>query len=216
MMDLVDRPQKALKRIDFYFDLSSPYSYLAATQIEPIAARNNAVVHWKPIVLAAVFKATGNVMPAACPPKAAYMLTDLGRWAAHYGVPFRFASRFPINALRAMRLIVAAGLASGGEDGHAGLSQALFHAAWADDRDLTSDAELRAICQGLGLPADALLAACDTQPVKDRLRALGDEALARGAFGAPAIYVGDELFFGNDRLDFVEAALRRATPKSSQ
>ncbi len=211
MIEPVAHPsQKEPKRIDFYFDLSSPYSYLAATQLDPLAARNHAIVQWKPIVLAAVFKNTGNVMPAACAPKATYMLTDLGRWAAHYGVPFRFNSRFPINAIRAMRMIVAAGLASGSELGHPGLGQALFHAAWAEDRDLTDDAELRKIAQGLGLPADALLAACDTQPVKDRLRAFGDEALARGVFGAPTLFVGDELFWGNDRLDFVEAALRRA------
>jgi 2-hydroxychromene-2-carboxylate isomerase len=205
----LEPPGKAQKCVDFYFDLSSPYSYLAATQLEPLAARNHALVQWKPIVLASVFKNTGNVMPAACAPKAAYMFADLSRWAAHYGVPFRFNSRFPINALRAMRLIVAAGLASGAETGHAALSQALFHAAWADDADLTDDAVLRAITQRLGLSPDPLLSACDTQPVKDRLRAFGDEALARGVFGAPSLFVGDELFWGNDRLDFVEAALRR-------
>lgn len=203
-------PSKAPKRIDFYFDLSSPYSYLAATQLDPLAARNNAIVQWKPIVLASVFKNTGNVMPAACAPKATYMLTDLGRWATHYGVPFRFNSRFPINAIRAMRMIVAAGIASGSDFGHAGLGQALFQAVWADDRDVTQDAELTKIAQQLGLAADSLLAACDTQPVKDRLRSFGDEALARGVFGAPALFVGDELFWGNDRLDFVEAALRRS------
>ncbi len=200
---------KAPKRIDFYFDLSSPYSYLAATQLPPLAARNNAIVQWKPIVLAAVFKNTGNVMPAACAPKATYMLADLGRWAAHYGVPFRFNTRFPINTIRAMRMIIAAGMESGSEYGHAQLGLALFHAAWAEDRDITDDAELRRIAQALGLSGDALLAACDTPPVKDRLRAFGDEALARGVFGAPSLFVGDELFWGNDRLDFVEAALRR-------
>ncbi len=210
MSELVPTPSpKPLQRLDFYFDLSSPYSYLAATQLEPLAARNHAQVQWKPIALGAIFKATGNVMPAACPPKATYMLADLARWAAHYGVPFRFASRFPINALRAMRLIVAAGLAAGSDSGHPGLSLALFHAAWAEDRDLTSDVELRAICEAQGLQAEPLLLACDTKEVKDRLRALGDEALSRGVFGAPAIFVGDELFWGNDRLDFVEAALRR-------
>ncbi len=203
-------PAKPYKRIDFYFDLSSPYSYLAATQLEPLAARNHAQVIWKPMALGAIFKATGNVMPAACPPKATYMLADLSRWAAHYGVPFRFTSHFPINALRAMRLIVAAGLAAGADTGHPGLSKALFDAAWTEDRDLTNDATLRAVCEALGLPPDPLLAACDTPAVKDRLRAFGDEALARGVFGAPAIFVGDELFWGNDRLDFVEAALRRS------
>ena len=194
--------------VDFFFDLSSPYSYLAATQLDAIAARNNAEIAWKPIVLGAVFKSVGNSMPAACPPKAAYMFKDLGRWAAHYGVPFAFNSRFPVNAIRAMRLIVAAGLHCGSTAGHAGLSRAAFAAVWVDDQDMTTDNTLRALLVREGLPVD-LLAAIETAPVKDRLRAYTDDAIARGVFGAPAIFVGGELFWGNDRLDFVEAALRQ-------
>lgn len=193
-----------MKTVDFYFDLSSPYSYLAATQIGPLAARHGATVNWKPVVLAAVFKAAGNVMPATSPPKAQNMFVDLGRWARRYGVPFVMSSRFPLNTVKPERLIVAAG----GTGRAPELALALFRAMWVDDRDISAEAEMRAVAEAAGFDAGALLAAIETQPVKDGLRANTDEAIARGMFGAPAFFVGDELFWGNDRLDFVEDALR--------
>jgi 2-hydroxychromene-2-carboxylate isomerase len=190
-----------MKTIDFYFDLSSPYSYLAATQLGPIAARHHATVAWKPVVLAAVFKATGNVMPATCAPKAQNMLVDLARWAKRYDVPFTMSSHFPLNTIKPERLIVAA-------QHSPALALALFRGMWVDDRNIADEAVMRAIAAAQGLDADALLAAIDTPAVKDGLRANTDEAIARGMFGAPAMFVGDELFWGNDRLDFVEDALR--------
>lgn len=193
-----------MKTVDFYFDLSSPYSYLAATQIEAIAARHGATVRWKPMVLGAVFKATGNVMPAVCEPKARNMLVDLARWAAHYGVPFTMSSRFPLNTIKPERLVLAAE-----PTGRAGvLALALFRGMWVDDVDIADAAVMRDIATRAGFDADALLAATETAAVKDALRANTDEAIARGAFGAPAMFVGDQLFWGNDRLHFLEDALR--------
>ncbi len=193
-----------MKTVEFYFDLSSPYSYLAATQIEAVAARHGASVAWKPVVLAAVFKAADNHMPAQSPPKAKYMFDDLARWAKKYGVPFTMASRFPMNTVRPERLVIAA--ESTGRAGE--LALALFRGMWVDDLDIASEGEMRAIASRAGFDADALLAAIETPAVKDRLRAYTDEAIARGVFGAPAMVVGDQLFWGNDRLDFVEDALR--------
>lgn len=194
-----------MARVDFFFDLSSPYSYLAATQIEAVAARAGAEVAWRPMVLGAVFKATGNAMPAHVAAKAKYMFDDLARWAEQYGVPFRFSSRFPLNTIKAMRLVVAVEA-----EGKAGpLARALFDAMWVDDRDVTDDATLRAAADAAGVDAAKALAAVETPAVKDRLRANTDEAVARGAFGAPAIFVGDQLFWGNDRLHHVERALAR-------
>jgi 2-hydroxychromene-2-carboxylate isomerase len=193
-----------MKTLEFFFDLSSPYSYLAATQVEASGDRTGARLQWKPMLLGAVFKAVSNTMPATVVPKAQYMLKDLVRWAAHYGVPFRMSSRFPVNALKAMRLIVAAEAS----EKNAALALALFRAVWVDDRDVTSEDEMRAIAGEVGLDGSALLAAVETQEVKDKLRAYTDQAIARGVFGAPALLVGSELFWGNDRLHFVEDALR--------
>lgn len=193
-----------MKTLEFFFDLSSPYSYLAATQVEAVCERAGARLFWKPMLLGAVFKAVSNTMPAAVIPKAQYMLKDLTRWAAHYGVPFRMSSRFPVNALKAMRLIVAAEAS----EKNAALALALFRAVWVDDRDVTAEDELRAIAGEVGLDGGPLLAAIETQEVKDKLRAYTDQAIARGVFGAPALIVGSELFWGNDRLHFVEEALR--------
>jgi 2-hydroxychromene-2-carboxylate isomerase len=195
----------APKTLDFYFDLSSPYSYLAATQVPQLAARTGARVNYKPFPLFAVFKATGNEMPARVPAKAAYMLKDLERWAHHYGVPFRFSSHFPANTLKAMRLVVV-----GEQQGKAHeVVLSTFFAMWAEDQNLEDPAVLLEVARAAGLDPEAALAAIETQEVKDRVRANSEEAIARGVFGAPAFFVGDELFWGNDRLQFVEAALRR-------
>lgn len=192
------------KTVELFFNLSSPYSYLASTQLETIAARTGAKVAWKPMVLGAVFQATGNHMPAQVAAKATYMMVDLQRWAKEYGVPFSFTSHFPVNAIKAMRLILV-----GEREGKtAEVTHAAFRALWVDDRNITTEPELRAIAKTAGLDADAALKAIEAPEVKDRLRANTDEAIKRGAFGAPALFVGDELFWGNDRLHHVEAALR--------
>jgi 2-hydroxychromene-2-carboxylate isomerase len=195
----------APKTLDFYFDLSSPYSYLAVTQVPQLAARTGARVNYKPFPLFAIFKATGNEMPARVPAKAAYMLKDLERWARHYGVPFRFSSHFPVNTLKAMRLVVV-----GEQQGKAAdVALSAFFAMWAEDQNLEDPKVLLEVARAAGLDPEAALAAIETQEVKDRVRANSDEAIARGVFGAPAFFVGEELFWGNDRLQFVEAALRR-------
>ncbi|HEX6837061.1 MAG TPA: 2-hydroxychromene-2-carboxylate isomerase [Polyangia bacterium] len=192
-----------MKRLDFFFDLSSPYSYMAATQMKPLAEKTGAEIVWRPMVLGAVFKATGNEMPARIPAKARWMGNDLMRWADHYGVPFRFSSHFPANAIKAMRLVLV-------DDAKAGaVALAGYRAMWVDDRDVTDEAVLRSVAELGGLDPAAAMQAIETPAIKDKLRANTDEAVARGAFGAPTMLVGDELFWGNDRLHFVEAALRR-------
>jgi 2-hydroxychromene-2-carboxylate isomerase len=194
-----------MKSVEIYFDLSSPYSYLASTQIDAVAARHGATVVWKPMVLHAVFKATGNTMPASIAAKATYMFADLQRWSKQYDVPFKFTSRFPVNAIKAMRLCIA-----GEPDGKAGaVAKAAFRALWVDDRDLNAEAELRAIAGEAGIDPDKAVAAIESPEVKERLRTYTDEAAKRGVFGAPAIFVGDQLFWGNDRLHHVEDALRK-------
>lgn len=192
-----------MKHIDFYFDLSSPYSYLAATQLAGLSARHAVSFSWKPMVLAAVFKAAENHMPAQSPPKAMYMLKDLERWAQQYGVEFVMNSRFPLNAIKPERLVIAAG-----STGRAGeLALALFRAMWVEDRDISNAEVMRDVANSLGLDGDGLLAAIETPAVKDELRNNTDEAIAKGVFGAPSFIVDGELFWGNDRLHHLEALL---------
>jgi 2-hydroxychromene-2-carboxylate isomerase len=190
-----------MKRVDFFFDLSSPYSYLAATQLPSLCRRVGAELAYRPMVLYAVFKASGNVRMGKVPNKDRWMVEDVVRWAKHYGVPFRMSSHFPVNAIKAMRLILV------DEAKAQAVTDAAFHAMWAEDRNITEEPALRAIASAAGLDADVALRTIEDQTIKDRLRANTDEAIARGSFGAPAIFVGDELFWGNDRLAFVEAAL---------
>ncbi len=191
-----------MKKIEFFFDLSSPYSYLASTQLGALGERAGAEVVWRPMVLGAVFKAVGNEMPARVPHKGRWMGNDLQRWADHYGVPWRMSSHFPLNTIKAMRLVLV-------DDAKAAaVARAGFDAMWAEDRDITSEAELRRIAEQGGLDAATALAAIESPTIKDRLRANTEEAVSRGAFGAPTLFVGDQLFWGNDRLHFVEAALR--------
>ncbi|MGZ3439653.1 MAG: DsbA family protein [Polyangia bacterium] len=192
-----------MKKLELFFDLSSPYSYMAATQVEALAARAAAAVEWRPMVLGAVFKAVGNEMPARVPQKARWMGQDLSRWADHYGVPWQMSSHFPLSTIKAMRLVLV------DDTKAAAVALAGFRAMWAEDRDITQDAELRRIAELGGLDPAAALAAIENPAIKERLRANTDEAVARGAFGAPTLFVGDELFWGNDRLHFVEAALGR-------
>jgi 2-hydroxychromene-2-carboxylate isomerase len=190
-----------MKRVEFFFDLSSPYSYLAATQLPSLAERTGAEIAWRPMVLGAVFKAAGNDMPARVPAKGRWMGQDLERWARQYGVPYRWSSHFPANTIKAMRLILV------DESRAREVTLAAFAAMWADDRNLADAAVLRDVAVAGGLDATRALAAIEEPAIKDKLRANTDEAVARGAFGAPTMFVGEQLFWGNDRLHFVEAQL---------
>jgi 2-hydroxychromene-2-carboxylate isomerase len=194
-----------MKRVDFFFDLTSPYSYLAATQIGAIARRTGGEVAWRPMALGAVFKAVGYAGPQFVPPaKRRYQLMDLSRWAAEYGVPWRMSSHFPSNTIHAMRLILV------DEQRAEAVALAAFSAMWAEDLDVKDDTVLARIAERGGLDVAAALRAIETPEIKERLKANGDEAVARGVFGAPAMLVGEQLFWGNDRLPFVEQALRGA------
>jgi 2-hydroxychromene-2-carboxylate isomerase len=192
-----------VRSVEFFFDVGSPYSYLAATRMDALLARTGAQVVWRPFLLGGLFKAVGNTMPAQLAAKARYMLADLMRWAREYDVPFQFSSRFPQNSLRAMR---AATFAADRERASP-FALALFRAYWVEDRDITADATLTAAATTAGLDGGELLAGCELPAVKDALRAATEEAARRGAFGAPTFFVGEQMFWGNDRLSFVEQAL---------
>ncbi|MES0872641.1 2-hydroxychromene-2-carboxylate isomerase [Sinimarinibacterium thermocellulolyticum] len=192
----------SIPTIEFYWDSASPYTYLAATQIEALAARHGARVVWKPFLLGKAFEATGNRMPAAVPAKGRYLYKDVALWAQHYGVPFKFPKVFPVASLASLRIACALAEADVGR-----WALAVMQAYWSQDQDIGQPEVLKAVAGSLGWDGEALLAQAQTQPVKDRLKANTDEAVRRGVFGAPSFFVGDTLFWGNDRLELLEGVL---------
>ena len=191
------------KSVEFFFDVGSPTVYLAATQLSKIAERHGATVLWRPFLLGGVFKATGNVSPATVPAKSRYMGDDLERFARRYEVPFLFNPFFPVNTLALMRGAVAY-QQQGRLDQYI---EAIFSAMWVTGKNMNEPTIVAEVLDTIGIGAQEFLVAIAAQDVKDKLKNNTEEAVKRGAFGAPTFFVGEEMFFGQDRLDFVEAAL---------
>jgi 2-hydroxychromene-2-carboxylate isomerase len=196
------------RTLEFYFDYGSPYSYLADTQVEAIVRRSGGTLVRKPMLLGGVFKSTGNHSPAELPQKSTWSAFDMPLWARHYGVPFQRNPFFPINTLALMRGAAAAQIDGTFELYH----PAMFRAMWVDGRNLNEMKEVAAVLTAAGLDAQKLASRIQDQDVKDRLKATTDEAVVRGVFGAPTSFVDDKMFFGNDRLPFVELALKGTLP----
>lgn len=193
------------KTLEFYFDLVSPASYLAWTQLPELCAQTGARLIYKPMLLSAVLQATGNTPPLAVPAKGRYVMHDLLRHARRYGVELRLNPHFPFNSLTLMRLLIAIQLHQ--PERFEAAMCSLFPAFWAQGENLNDPSTLHARLNSAGFDAQHWLACATTPEVKEALKANTDEAVRRGAFGAPSLFVGDELFFGQDRLEFVREAL---------
>jgi len=200
-------PQPA-KTIEFYFDFGSPTTYLAHTQLPGIAADTGAQLDYKPMLLGGVFKATGNQSPVTLPAKARWMLHDLERHARRYGVPYVHNPHFPINTLPLMR--AAIGLQMHQPESFQRYVDTVFHAMWAEPVNLGDAGVLARVLTDAGFDAPALLALTAQPEVKAALIAATDAAVARGVFGAPTMFVDDQMHFGQDRLDFVREAAAAA------
>ncbi|HQX59559.1 MAG: 2-hydroxychromene-2-carboxylate isomerase [Rhodoferax sp.] len=193
------------KSVDFLFDFGSPAAYLAWTQLGKLAADTGATVVPQPILLGGVFQATGNRAPITVPLKGSYLFKDLNRYARRYGVALVMNPHFPINTITLMRIDV--GML---EAGHAQLQvyrDAVFHAIWVAQRNMNDADTVAQVLAEAGLDAPALLAMAADPQVKESLKVRTQQAVERGAFGAPTFFVGEEMFWGQDRLDFVRAAL---------
>ncbi len=191
--------------LDFYFDVGSPTAYLAWQRLLQLRDQYDLQINFKPMLLGGVFKATENQSPVANPAKGAYMASmDMPRFAARYGVPLAFNPHFPVNTLTLQRGAIAAQRAGCLEDYLA----AIYPAMWIDAKNVGDTDVVQAVLRAAGLDAEGLLAATQDPEVKAALISNTEEAVSRGAFGAPTMYIGDEMFFGQDRLDFVEERLR--------
>jgi 2-hydroxychromene-2-carboxylate isomerase len=200
-----------MPRLEFFYDCSSPWTYLAFHKIEDIARAQRAELVWRPILVGGVFNAVNDTVYETRanpnPRKAKYHAKDLQDWARLYGLTIGWPTVFPVNSVKAMRGAIAAH-----ERGAlVAWSRACFEAYWGRDQDLSQDAVLEDCAKRALLEPAWLLARIAAPEIKEQLRKNTDELIARGGFGSPTMFVNErDMYFGNDRLPLVEAALRRA------
>ena len=192
--------------IDFYFDFSSPYGYFASAVIDELAARHGRQVVWRPILLGAVFKITGQQPLPTIPLKGSYAKHDLARSARLYDVPFKLPTKFPIAGQAPIRAYYW--LADRDAPLARRLAQALYRAYFAEDRDIANPEVTANVAAKLGIVREDLVQALNDPAVKERLKNEVDAAIERGVFGSPYIVVDGEPFWGADRLDQVDRWLR--------
>jgi 2-hydroxychromene-2-carboxylate isomerase len=193
--------------IDFYFDYSSPYGYIAAMKIDDLAAKHGRRVDWKPVLLGAVFKVTGGKPLPTLPLKGDYSKIDIARSARFHGLPFKYPSKFPIASQAPARAfywvtdrdpVLARKLA-----------RTLYQAYFVNDRDISSPEITADVAATLGLKRDDVLAAIGNEAVKERLKKEVEAAIARGVFGSPYFVIDGEPFWGVDRFDQIERWLTK-------
>jgi 2-hydroxychromene-2-carboxylate isomerase len=194
------------KTVDFFFDVGSPASYLAWTQLPGMCASHGADLVYRPMLLGGVYQATGNVSPATLPVKGRYFQLDYERHARRYGVPFKENVHFPIITLFLMRAVT--GIQLRRPEQLQQLLGCVFKALWIDALNLNEPQLTANVLKAGGFdPAEIERLAQDPE-TKAALKATTDEAVKRGVFGAPTTFIGDQMFFGQDRMDFVLEALR--------
>ena len=201
--------------IDFYFDISSPWTYLAFRNIQPLAKTLNVSIAWRPVLVGGIFNTVNQRMYASREdsnsPRNRYVLKDLQDCARQTGVDIVFPPKvFPVNSVKAMRGCLWL-MDSEGVKGHLlTFIEATFAAYFTRQEDISQDDVLAAVCRQIGLDAQAFAAGITQPHIKEALKANTDEAIARGAFGVPSFFVGNDMYFGNDRLDLLRLAVLRA------
>ena len=193
------------KSLEFYFDFGSPTAYLAHKRLQQLAKQYALDIHYVPMLLGGVFKASGNASPVTIPAKGKYMLEhDLPRFAQRYSVSLKFNPHFPINTLTLMRAAIAA-QHQGCFDTYVDV---VFDAMWTQEKNMGDPNVVAEVLEAHGLDAEALLTASQEPGIKAELVSNTEAAVARGAFATPTMYMDGQMYFGQDRLDFIEQALR--------
>jgi 2-hydroxychromene-2-carboxylate isomerase len=191
------------QKVEFFYDIVSPASYLAFTQLESLQRETGADIVLRPFFLPGIFKATGNNSPITVPAKRKWIFEDFSRFADFYGVPFVMNQHFPLSSLTMMRGLIA--FENG--DRIRALTDALFRAMWIENRNLEDPATIASTVENTGFDRAEWENAVSDASVKQRVFDITEEAVSRGLFGAPSFIVGDQLHWGQDRLDFVKRAL---------
>lgn len=194
------------KQFEFFYDFTSPTAYLAWSRLPAILERTGAKVVYRPMFLGGVMQTTGNRPPGTVAAKAKWMAADLQRWAKRYNTPYKLNPHFPMMTLMVQRTASEWVARPDFEKYMA----AIFNAAWQKQQNIADKETLGSIVAEAGFSAADFFAAAENPANKEKLKATTDEAVARGVFGAPTFFIGDEMHFGQDRLDFVEEALARA------
>jgi 2-hydroxychromene-2-carboxylate isomerase len=195
-----------MKSFEYWFDFGSPAAYLAFTQLPKLEAETNSKAVYRPMLLGGVFQATGNQSPASVPAKGAYTFKDFDRFAKRYGVPFNYNTHFPINTLLLMR--GAVGLQAQDPSRFMAYCSAMFNAIWVASLNMNDPGVVGKALQTAGFDPQAVAALANESTTKEALKTATQEAVTRGAFGAPTFFVDDQMFWGQDRLDFVKEALQ--------
>ncbi|MDP3658901.1 2-hydroxychromene-2-carboxylate isomerase [Phenylobacterium sp.] len=201
-------------KIEFFFDCSSPWTYLAFEAIQPLAAEFGADLIWRPILVGGIFNAinpTADIRnrPPSPAAKSAYVRKDIGDWEKALGVTIRFLpTGHPVNSVKVMRACMV--LLDSAPPKLVGFARSAFQAYFTDDRDLSTDAVVEDLFRQADLDPAGMFAKIGEQGVKDALRRNVDEAMARGAFGSPTMYLdGDDMYFGVDRIQLLRLAMER-------
>jgi 2-hydroxychromene-2-carboxylate isomerase len=191
--------------VEFYFDFGSPTAYLAHKRLQQLRAQYNCVLDYRPILLGGLFKASGNTSPVAVAAKGRYMMTqDLPRFAKLYQVPLEINPHFPINTLNLMRAAVALQ----GQSSFDTYVEAVYNAIWVNKGNLGEPQVVSQVLSAAGLDAEQIIASSQDPDVKAQLISNTESAVARGCFGAPTMFIGEQMFFGQDRIQFIEMALQ--------
>lgn len=194
------------KTVEFWFDFGSPAAFLAWKRLPALAQRSGATIDYRPMLLGGVFKSTGNRSPVEVASKGKWMHQDLEMWAREHGTPYRRNPHFPINTLTLMR--GAVGFQMKDPAKFQRYCDAVYDAIWVDGRNMNDANEVSAVLGAIGIDGEAFMALVNDPEVKEALKQRTEEAVARGVFGAPTFFVGERMFWGQDRMDFVEKALR--------
>jgi len=194
------------KTFDFYYDFGSLAAYLAHTQLPQICADTGATVHMLPMLLGGVFQATGNAAPMTVPAKGKYLIIDMQRYAKSYGVSLNFNPFFPIITTTLMRMVTGLQMRSDPQLPH--FLDTVYTAIWVEGLNMNDPAVVAEVLSRAGFVAAELLAMANAQATKDQLKAVTMRAVERGVFGAPTFFVGDDMYWGQDRIEQVIAALK--------
>ncbi|HWW47568.1 MAG TPA: 2-hydroxychromene-2-carboxylate isomerase [Xanthobacteraceae bacterium] len=201
--------------IEFFFDCSSPWTYLAFHNIQPLAKEFNEPISWRPILVGGIFNTINPSVYASrekpVPVKARYAKKDLADWARLAGLAIKMPPTvFPVNSVKAMRGCIWLG----DHERMVPFARALFEAYWGEDQDISNDEVLKKVCERAGVDPEKFFSGIAEQGVKDQLKANTEECMQRGGFGSPTIFVnGDDMYFGNDRLPLIREALRARAAK---